>query len=746
MKKINFINSGGFPLEQETLARLQSAYRDELYEMLKRSFDIQEDQVYVISEPTNDENGWFIINGVLHLMEAGTTTPTNVLRTAETTIKLRYGDGLYKPAYIDYTVEYANEIPDNYNPMTGQDDMTLSEPNDRIFRFYNIANLPGNTTPLRRIGFLPIDGSKPMEGDLDMGGNQLSNLDTLETALATLRAKYFEFGSSTQRGDQGRALVDENIEEFTAIDDVRPVNPDNTALHLNYNSDWGTTVIGGEIKFPEFAENSTSTLKSPLLIDNKGNVCKGRSSESIPLGLITLWFSANGQPPLGWVFCDEDNDQIGNITIPDLDDNSISVGGQLNFSAVRYIIFVGRDTPTINAAISGDFGERESFVLQILSGQDTYDATADASFTLSASLENLTFNGWTQFSGPNNSTIATPNGLTTHINGTLIEGTYVYEATGQDAQGAQYMDRVTIVVARTNRPPIFNSIVNPTTGTDITSNTIFTINREINSQIQLISVFEVAVSDPDGDIFDPSVTIIARITSNGVTRIINPFRNLNVSEANIVNTIRTASFGITGLLDADIIEFEVTDVDGGRATKSYTVNVVEETSIVVLPDSISLGNTEVFNVRLQGTPNTTEQLSIQYLTSTVLNGSRVSVNDSDTGSILGQAIMTQGTSQTFSITFGANGEKNIRVTHIGIVPRLTVVNSNTFYTLNSRISLTSNPGNRELITSLFEATDLILIEEDPIDDGNGGGGNGGGGGGGDVIIADNDNDFPQNQL
>ena len=35
MKQVNFSHAGGFPLEQETLERLQTAYRSELYEALK---------------------------------------------------------------------------------------------------------------------------------------------------------------------------------------------------------------------------------------------------------------------------------------------------------------------------------------------------------------------------------------------------------------------------------------------------------------------------------------------------------------------------------------------------------------------------------------------------------------------------------------------------------------------------------------------------------------------------------------
>lgn len=61
MKQVNFSHSGGFPLEQETLERLQTAYRSELYEALKRHFSIETQNNYIIAAATPNTKGWTII-------------------------------------------------------------------------------------------------------------------------------------------------------------------------------------------------------------------------------------------------------------------------------------------------------------------------------------------------------------------------------------------------------------------------------------------------------------------------------------------------------------------------------------------------------------------------------------------------------------------------------------------------------------------------------------------------------------
>ena len=62
MKQVNFSNSGGFPLEQETLERLQTAYRSELYEALKAHLSIEPGTNYIIAPPTTEKVGWVIVH------------------------------------------------------------------------------------------------------------------------------------------------------------------------------------------------------------------------------------------------------------------------------------------------------------------------------------------------------------------------------------------------------------------------------------------------------------------------------------------------------------------------------------------------------------------------------------------------------------------------------------------------------------------------------------------------------------
>ncbi|MFC4636192.1 hypothetical protein ACFO3O_19955 [Dokdonia ponticola] len=774
MKKINFTNAGGFPLEQETLARLQAAYKDELYEMLKRNFDISNDQNYILSEPTDTLNGWFVINGILHLMEPGAFAPTNFIKTSETITKLRFGDGVYQPAYTDYTVEYINgdEVPvgyfddvanDSNIEVNGLQDFSIALPNERKLRYYDITNLSNNPDRFQRIGFLPINGSKPMEGDLDMGGNQLSNLDTLETALATLRAKFFNFGFSAERGAPGRALVDESLSVDMQVDR-------DTALHLNYNSDWEKTVIGGEIILPEFAENSTSLRKSPLLIDSKGNVCKGSASENIPLGLIALWYNANQPIPPGWVLCNAANEGlIGNITVPNLSSNQLTPttvdAPVADVNTVDYIIYVGRDTPTINALIVDTLRNSKTVERTLSSGQTSFDATANP-FQLEATLENLTLQGWTQVSGPPSATITTPNSENTTITGNLAIGAYVYQVSGVDTLGAVFTDQVTITIRESNMPPVFNSIVNTTSGVNVTndmnieltSNLILQedISSElIDSQLNRASqdqadtdiidvsrqqvlgraAFRVGVSDPDGNIFSPNVSVVARIRrADGTVQVIQPVLIEDVSTSSVSSSVdqslvRFFDFRILGLTATDILEFVATDEGGAETVKSYTISFNIEPSISLSQTGPTLttvtgDKAKFFDVRIQGTPNATVSLVASRLLSSAV-ASVITITNTGTS----PASFTLNTINTpFNVLLDATGVRTIRVTHQMTIPSLTTINNGTTYTLNSRIELASNSSNGLNLRFAFTLTGLIDIEpidDTPIDDFPIGGGGGG---------------------
>lgn len=63
--------------------------------------------------------------------------------------------------------------------------------------------------------------------DVNYSGSQ-NQLNVADNFFATVRAADFNFGHSSRRGEPGRALVDLGSE-----------------LHLNFNSDWANTIIGG---------------------------------------------------------------------------------------------------------------------------------------------------------------------------------------------------------------------------------------------------------------------------------------------------------------------------------------------------------------------------------------------------------------------------------------------------------------------------------------------------------------------
>jgi len=225
MKQVNFSHSGGFPLEQETLERLQTAYRSELYEALKRHLSIEPNQNYIIAPASNNTKGWAVIaqeEGILYPIEKG--TPTNYLKTTRTGTNLIYGTGTSQIAYFDYEAEYT----DGLGTPQSSDELTVNYYDLRTFQIVkdlktieailqaieaNIdaveANISAIETNIDAIeadievinqSYLPLNGSKAMLGNLNLGTHRLSKLDTEENFVANVRAIDFKFGSETRRG------------------------------------------------------------------------------------------------------------------------------------------------------------------------------------------------------------------------------------------------------------------------------------------------------------------------------------------------------------------------------------------------------------------------------------------------------------------------------------------------------------------------------------------------------------------
>lgn len=337
MKQVNFSNSGGFPLEQETLERLQTAYRSELFEALKRHFSIDLANDYILAHATSQQKGWAVIRqedpvnpgnnvGILYPIAIGTQKP--YLKTTRTAVNLIYGTSASQTAYYDYEAEYSSQ---KYN-----DEIVATKSGDvQTIKYYDVSNLVP-VTDIKTIdeilkainssidaiqanintieedinlineSYLPINGSKAMQGDLNLGTHQLSKLDTKQTHEANVRSRDFRLGSVDRRGllhpaePLGRALVDSSDES-------------NTSLTLNYGPDWTNTYVGGKVYLNNInSSNSTGSLlvidglnqvtKSDTLIDSllsRITALENKPAIAVPIGMVAIW----GKPapfPEGW--------------------------------------------------------------------------------------------------------------------------------------------------------------------------------------------------------------------------------------------------------------------------------------------------------------------------------------------------------------------------------------------------------------------------------------------------------------
>jgi hypothetical protein len=307
MKQVNFSHSGGFPLEQETLERLQTAYRSELFEALKSHLSITTNENYIVAMSTADKQGWAVIHqyekdpkdaqallvlqGILYPIAKGDYT--GYLKTTRTGVNLVYGTGVSQTAYFDYEAEYISEF-DYVNGISENSDALRIEYYD-LANFKIVKDIQSIQDDIDTINqtYLPLDGSKAMKGDLDLDIYQLSKLDIKETPTANVRVTDFRLGSNL-----GRALVNNN-----------------TKLTLNYNSDWQNTSIGGKVYLENL--NTSNSIGSFLAIDSSNQVTKNNmvidlldritvleskittATAVFPLGMIAIW----GKPapfPEGW--------------------------------------------------------------------------------------------------------------------------------------------------------------------------------------------------------------------------------------------------------------------------------------------------------------------------------------------------------------------------------------------------------------------------------------------------------------
>lgn len=306
MKQVNFSHPGGFPLEQETLERLQTAYRTELFGALKSHLGINPDNDYIVAPATSKKVGWAIIRqdgeGILYPIQIG--TPTNFLKTTRTGTNLTYGTGELQTAYFDYDAQYISETDYANRPASPITDASaihyydLKNPAFIVIKDIKTIEANINTIEADIKNYLPLDGSKAMKGDLDLGIYQLSKLDIKESPTANVRVTDFRLGSAL-----GRALVDGR-------------NQSSKSLSLNYQSDWENTNIGGKVFLNNIntsdatgsllvVDNANQVTKSNTLIDsllNRITALENKSTTDVPIGTIQQFVGA--VVPEGWINCE----------------------------------------------------------------------------------------------------------------------------------------------------------------------------------------------------------------------------------------------------------------------------------------------------------------------------------------------------------------------------------------------------------------------------------------------------------
>ncbi|MBE8725785.1 fibronectin type III domain-containing protein [Flavobacterium hungaricum] len=275
MKQVNFTHSGGFPLEQETLERLQTAYRSELYEALKKHLSIETNFNYIVAPATPNSRGWAIIHqdetdedgnaaGILYPIERG--TPTFFLKTTRKATNLIYGDGTSQTAYYDYEAVYAdalgipvtnNEETVVYYDLNGfkvvkdlnaiEEILALINANITAIKS-NIAAVEGNIDAIEtNIGaietnidaieadikqnYLPLNGSKAMEGNLSLGSHQLY-LNNLSLATSN---DFLSLNSANQVV-KNNTIIASLIERITILES-KPAS----AVPIGMIAIWGKT-------------------------------------------------------------------------------------------------------------------------------------------------------------------------------------------------------------------------------------------------------------------------------------------------------------------------------------------------------------------------------------------------------------------------------------------------------------------------------------------------------------------------
>lgn len=262
----------------------------------------------------------------------------------------------------------------------------------------------------------------------------------------------------------------------------------------------------------------------------------------------------------------------------------------------------------------------------------TSTGSSDADGTIASFL-------WTRVSGPNTPTIVTPTGATTSVTG-LIAGTYVFNLTVTDDDGATGSDQVQITV-NPNSPPVSNAGVNqtitlPTSSVTVNgsgstdniaissylwskvsgpiSNTITnptSVSTTITGLTAGVYVFRLTVTDGSGltDTDDMQVTVNAGNSA--------PVSNAGTNQTITLPTSSVTLNGGSSSDDVGITEYLWTKV-GGPATFTITSPTSVSTSVTGLVAGIY-----IFRLRVEDVAGLFTTDDVQITVNAAPNGTPV---------------------------------------------------------------------------------------------------------------------------
>ena len=280
MKQVNFTHPGGFPLEQETLERLQTAYRHELFGALKSHLGIEPGKNYIVAHATKTTTGWAIIHqdgeieGILYPIKKEDNT--GYLKTTRTGTNLTYGNGESQTAYFDYEAQYISDTDYANRPVSPPITDALA------VHYYDLSDP----------AFITIKDIQTIEGIIK----------TIEANITTIKSNITTIEGNINAVESNIDVVEGNINTIEAnIVDIKK----------NY-----LLIKGSELNTsPEDFESSESSENSLLLLDNVNQVIKSNNllnsllsritklekqpATAVPKGMIAIW----GKPapfPEGW--------------------------------------------------------------------------------------------------------------------------------------------------------------------------------------------------------------------------------------------------------------------------------------------------------------------------------------------------------------------------------------------------------------------------------------------------------------